>query len=158
MGRSERGTSDSSKLGHLLKFEQASFHPSSESSWKLVLSYPPPNLQAVNPSGSYLVFIHTEDHYMHIPKILLGNAYPESLSGTISKSPCNFQSVLQASKKGTEKAQVRKRHMEVPNCTFVSPFRMSWISHTPGRRKSRNQGIQWQKLNAGTPYCKVQRY
>lgn len=54
MGRSEREANDSTKIGHLLKFEQASLHPSLESSWKLASATS--NLQAVNTSGSYLFF------------------------------------------------------------------------------------------------------
>lgn len=116
MGRSERGDNYSSKTGHLLKFEQASPHSSWESPWKLALSsYPQP--PGCNSLGTLVIFVvvvvHTKNHYRSIPKILVENSYPESLTGTISESPWNFQSVLWANRKGTEKVQVRWGHVEV---------------------------------------------
>lgn len=77
LGWSEREANHSTKICDPFQFEWASPHPSSESSWKLFLSYP--NLQTINSSGSYLLFVQIENPYTYISKTLWENVYIESL-------------------------------------------------------------------------------
>lgn len=124
-GSSEREAHYSPKICHLAWFGQAPPNPSSESSWKLVFSYPQ--------RAKDMIGITCQKYHWKMVPI-------ESLNGTASKRPCQCQNVLWANRKQPDEAQVGLTARQNSNPTFMLPFRRFWIGHTPVRKS------QWQEL------------